>query len=338
VQFHATGDFGSGDVQDLTSAPIIKWSSSNTAVANKPSAGKTTTAAAGTTTIGAQFGSTPASTNLTVSAAKLSSISITTPLTKLGEGTTMQLRATGKFSDGTTQDITSAATWKSSAAAISVSSSGFVTASIPGSATVTATLDGVSASTPSLQVNAVTIKSVTITPASANIAPGTTQAFKATATFGDNTQQDVTNLVQWSSSDASAATVQDFGTNAGVATALAPGTSNISAVFGSVNASTSSLTVNNATPSGLTITPANPNLALGTSQQLTATMTVNGSPVQDVTQVVTWSSSAIATAVVTRSGLVVSAGTNGGTPATITATFNIPGGSTVSGSTTVTVH
>jgi hypothetical protein len=35
---------------------------------------------------------------------------------------------------------------------------------------------------------------------------------------------------------------------------------------------------------------------------------------------------------------VVSAGTNGGTPATITATFDIPGGSTVSGSTTVTVH
>ena len=337
IQFHATGDFG-GSVQDLTSVSNTKWSSSNTGVAAKPNAGKTTTAAAGTSTIGAQFGTTTAATSLTVSSAKLASITLSTPLSKLGEGTSMQLTATSKFTDGTTQDLTSAVTWHSSGSAISISNSGLVTANTPGTATVTATLDGISATTPSLQVNAVTIKSVAITPASASIAPGTTVQFKATATFNDNTQQDITNLVQWNSSDASTATIQGFGAKAGLAASLAPGTSNISAVFGSVNASVSTLTVTNVSPILLTITPANPNLALGTSQQLKATMTFSDSRTQDVTTIVTWSSDTIATAVVISSGLVVSAGTNGGVATTITATFNIPGGGTKPGTTTVTVH
>lgn len=341
VQFRATALFSDNSVQDVTSAPATTWSSSATAVAIKPSAGLTTTVSAGSTTISAKFSGTSPATppTLTVSPAKLSSITLTTPLTKLGEGTSMQLTATGKFSDGTTQNLTSAVAWKSSGSSISVTKSGLVTANLPGSATVTATLDGVSATTPTLQVNAVTIKSVTIAPASASIAPGTTFQFKATATFNDNTQQDITNLVQWNSSAASAATIRDFGANAGLATGLAAGTTNISAVFGSVNASTSTLTVENASPTNLTVTPATPSLALGTSQQMAATMTFSGgNPAQDVTNIVIWSSDNIATAIVTSSGLVVSAGTNGGTPANITATFNIPGGGTIQGSTTVTVH
>jgi len=338
IQFHATGQFSDGSVQDLTSATGIKWSSSNTAVAAKPVAGKTNTAAAGSTTITAQFGSTNASTTLTVSSAKLSTLTLTTPLTKLGEGTTMQLKATGKFSDSTTQDLTNAVTWKASSSILSVSNSGLVTTNFPGSGTVTGSIDSISATTPTLQVNAVVISSVVITPPSASIAPGTTLQFKATATFTDHTQQDITNLVQWNSSDASAATIQDFGTAAGVTTTLGAGTSNISAVFGSVKASTSTLTVNNVSPTLLVITPANPNLALGTSQQLKATVTFSDSSTQDVTSLVTWSSDTITAVVMTSSGQAVSAGTTGGTPTTVTATFTPPGGSPVHGSTTVSVH
>jgi hypothetical protein len=338
IQFHATGQFSDGSVQDLTSAPGIKWSSSNTAVAAKPAAGKTNTAAAGTTTITAQFSSTIASTTLTVSGAKLSTLTLTTPLMKLGEGTTMQLKATGQFSDGKTQDLTNAVTWKASSSILSVSNSGLVTTNFPGSGTVTGSIDGISATTPTLQVNAVVISSVAITPTSASIAPGTAQQFRATATFTDHTQQEITNFVQWNSSDASAATIQDFGTAAGVATTLGAGTSNISAVFGSVKASTSTLTANNVSPTLLTITPANPNLALGTSQQLKATVTFSDSSTQDVTSLVTWSSDTITSLVMTSTGLAVSAGTTGGTPATVTATFTPPGGSPLQGSTTASVH
>ncbi|HVO59405.1 MAG TPA: Ig-like domain-containing protein [Terriglobales bacterium] len=342
VQFSATAEFSDLSVQDVTSAPGTSWSSSTTSVAGKPAAGLTTTLSAGTTTISAKFVSTNATAapTLTVSSAKLSSITLTTPLTKLGEGTIMQLKATGKFSDGTTQDLTNAVTWKSSGSVLAVSNSGLVTANFPGSATVTATLDGVSATTPNLQVNAVTIKSVTITPASASIASGTTQKFKATATFNDNSQQDITDLVQWNSSDASTATIQDFGANAGFATALASGNTNISAVFGSVNASTSTLTVNGVAPTLLTITPANPSLALGTSQQLKATVTFSDGSTQDVTSLVTWTSDTITAVVVTSSGSAVTVGNNGGAgaSATVKATFTPPGGPAKQGSTTVSVH
>ncbi len=341
-QFHASAQFSDNTVQDVTSAPGNTWSSSTPSVAAKPSAGLTTTLAAGTTTISTIFAGTAATAppTLTVSSAKLSSLSITAPLTKLGEGTTMQLKATGTFSDGSAQDLTAAVAWKSSSSAIAVSSSGLATANFPGSAIITATLDSVTAATPALQANAVTIKSVTITPASASIAPGTTQPFRAVATFADNTQQDVTNLVQWNSSDASAATIQDFGTNAGLATALAPGTTNISAVFGSVNASTSALTVKSVTPTLLTITPANPSLALGASQQLKATVTFSDGSTQDVTSLSIWSSNTITAVVVSSSGLATSSGNNAGAGASanVKAVFTAPGGSPKQGSTTVSVH
>lgn len=333
VQFHATGDFG-GSVQDLTAVVATKWTSSDTAVATNPIAGKTTTVTAGSSLIGAQFGSPTASTNLTVSTAKLSSISITAPLTKLGEGTNMQLTATGKFSDGTTQDLSSAVTWKSSGRAISVSKSGFVTANLQGSATVTATLGGVSGTSPTLQVNAVTIKSVTISPGTASIAPGTTLPFKAKATFGDNTQQDVTNLVQWSSSNPTAVTIQDFGTNAGVAAGLATGTTSISAIYGSVKASTSTLAVSKASPSAVIIT-ASPTMTLGTSQQLKASVTFSDGTSQDVTSSVLWSSSDISVLVVTSSGMAMSVATGS---ASISATFTPPSGPPVTSSDSITVQ
>jgi trimeric autotransporter adhesin len=333
VQFHATGQFSDGSVQDVTAAPGITWNSSNLAVAAKPVVGKTTTVGAGASTISAKFGGTTVSSNLTVASATISSITVTSPLTKLGEGTTVQLKATGKFSDGSSQDLTNAATWKSSGSAIAVSASGLATGNFPGSATITASLNGATGKSPTLQVNAETIKSVLISPASATIAPGTVQPFKATVTFLDKTQQDITPLVQWSSSDASVATVAAFGSNPGLAAGLTAGTSNISAVFGSVSGSTSALTVTGASPSTLAITVANPSPSLGTSQQLKATVTFSDGSTQDVTPVVTWASDNILAVVVNSSGLAV---TSGSGSAIITATFTSSSG-TASNSATITV-
>ena len=339
VQFHATGQFGtSGPVQDLTLAPGTHWTSSNTSVAANPSAGKTTTLAAGTTMITAKFGSTTATSTLSVTTATVSAITITTPLTKLAVGTTMQLKATGTFTVGNPQDLTNAVSWKSSSSAIRVSSSGLATANLAGSATLTASLHGVSATTPALQVNNVGAKAIAITPTSASIAPGTTLPFKATATFTDNTQQDITSLVEWNSSDPLAATIDDFGTGAGLASGIAAGTPSISTVFGSVEVSIpSSLTVTGAQPTGLTIS-ATPTMGLGTSQQLTATVAFNDGTSQDVTPLVIWSSSDISVLVVNGTGLAVTAGQPA--TATVTATFTSPlsGNPTATGSTTITVQ
>ncbi|PYQ72847.1 MAG: hypothetical protein DMG04_16050 [Acidobacteria bacterium] len=62
-------------------------------------------------------------------------------------GSTAQFTATATMSNGTTQDVTSSATWQSGDAAIAtVSSAGVVTGVAAGSTTVTATYQSVSGS------------------------------------------------------------------------------------------------------------------------------------------------------------------------------------------------
>jgi hypothetical protein len=76
-------------------------------------------------------------------------------------------------------------------------------------------------------------------------------------------------------------------------------------------------------------------MALGGSQQLKGSVTFNDGTSQDVTALVTWSSSNISTLVVSSSGTAVGAATGS---ATVSATFTSPSGPTASNSTSITVH
>ena len=168
--------------------------------------------------------------------------------------------------------------------------------------------------------------SISVSPGNSTIQPGKTQQFSAVATFGDQSTQDVTSSVTWSSSSTSIATIN----SSGLATAVALGNATISAV-GSDNKTTgtTTLTVSNNILQSIAVTPANPNLTAGQTQQMTATGTFSNNATQDITTTVTWASSNSAIATVSATG-VVSALSSGTT--TITATSG-----TVSGNTNVTV-
>jgi hypothetical protein len=86
----------------------------------------------------------------------------------------------------------------------------------------------------------------------------------------------------------------------------------------------------NATLITITITPANPSIALGASQQFTATGQFSDGSSLNLTRQVTWSSSDVGIAVISTSGLANSVATGS---STITATLN-----GVTGSTQLTVH
>jgi Bacterial Ig-like domain (group 2) len=73
-----------------------------------------------------------------------------------------------------------------------------------------------------------------VTPANPSIIEGTTKQFTATGTFSDNSTQDLTSQVTWASAAPAFATI----TSAGLATAVAPGTSTINATFNGVAGST----------------------------------------------------------------------------------------------------
>jgi hypothetical protein len=83
-----------------------------------------------------------------------------------------------------------------------------------------------------------TLVSLALSPINPSISKGAVQQFTATGTYSDNSTQDVTTSVTWTSSAASVASISNAtGTN-GHATSAAAGTTTITAAVGGVSAST----------------------------------------------------------------------------------------------------
>jgi hypothetical protein len=81
----------------------------------------------------------------------------------------------------------------------------------------------------------VTLTSIAVTPANPGMLSGKTKQFTATGTYSDNTTQNITTSVTWSSSDETVATI---GTSSGLATSVTAGTTTITALSGSITGST----------------------------------------------------------------------------------------------------
>ena len=236
--------------------------------------------------------------------AKLSSIKVSAANANPTVGDTDQLTATGKYRDGSTQDLTSSVTWTTSPAGLAtVSAGGVLTAQTAGAVSVTAAMGGVSGSA-SVTI-APKLVSIAITPASKTIAASTKWQFLAKGTYSDASVVDITGSVSWSSSNPAVATISDTTPTKGLALGVAGGTTNITATSGTIKSTTPAvLTVTSANATSLAISPNPASMALDVSQQFTATATFSDGSTQDVTNVATWSSSTTSVATVTVSGLV----------------------------------
>ena len=321
-QFTATGTFSDGSTQNLTSTAT--WSSSTLTVATISTAGLATSVGTGSTTIQASSGSINGSTTLTVTPATLVSISVTPANPSIAKGKTQQFTATGTFSDGTTQNLSSTATWSSSSVTVAtINTAGLATAADTGSTTIQASSGGVNGST-TLTVTPATLVSIAVTPANPSVPKGGTQQFTATGTFSDGTTQNLTSTATWSSSAVTVATINA----AGLATAGGTGTTTIQAASSGITGNTT-LTVTAATLVSMAVTPANPSVPKGGTQQFTATGTFSDGTTQNLTGTATWSSSAVTVATINAAGLATAV-TIGST--TIQATSG-----SISGSTTMSV-
>jgi 6-phosphogluconolactonase (cycloisomerase 2 family) len=337
LQLVATGIYSDNSTHDLTAA--VTWSSSSSAVASISNSagcgGLATALSPGVTTVTATLGSVSASMTLTVTAATLVSIGVTPMNSTLPNGLSMTLKATGVFTDHSTADLTSAVTWSSSAPAVvsvdNAPASGLATAQSPGTAQLTATLGGVSGAT-TLTVTAATLVSIGVTPANPGLAEGLKAQFTATGTYTDNSTQNLTAIALWSSSNPALASVSNAAGFEGNTTALGTGAVTVTAALGTIQGSTT-LTVTPATLVSIAVTPANPSFAAGTTQQFTATGSYTDNSTQNLTTAVVWSSSSSGVAAVSNAagsnGLATGLGQGA---STIGAAF---GG--VSGSTTLNV-
>jgi uncharacterized protein YjdB len=240
------------------------------------------------------------------------------------------LVVTALMTDGTSLDVTSASTYSSSDATVVQISGHSLSGLKAGSATVTATYQGKTA-TAKVTVTASPLQSISIdgvTPVSL----GQSILITATGVFADGTKQDITAQAAWTSSDTTLATVAlDSVSAKEKVTGVKAGTLSVTAVLSGITGKTA-ITVTAATVAKIDITPVQPILQRGVSQQFQATATYSDGTTGDVTAQATWASSDTAVATVTSSsaGALVRALAAGTT--TISATLGA-----IKGSTSVTV-
>jgi uncharacterized protein YjdB len=328
-QLQAIASMSDGTQQTLSSS--VTWQTSQSAMAAVNAQGVVTAAGQGAAQVSATYQGLTNSASITVVPPVLVSIAVTPASPSLPVGETQQFKATGTFTDGTTQDLTLSATWTSSTATIaSISPAGLASGLVVGSTTVTAVSGTIQGST-TLAVVPPVVTSIAVAPANASITVINTQQFTATGTYSDGSTQDLTGTTTWSSVTPGVATI----TSAGLATGVAPGTTTISATTGGITGSTT-LTVLAPVLVSIAVNPGNPSIAVGGTQQFTATGTYNNGTTQDLTSTATWSSSlpAVATIGSTPSQNLATAVGVGTT--TISATSSATSGS-ISGSTTLTV-
>jgi hypothetical protein len=143
-----------------------------------------------------------------------------------------------------------------------------------------------------------TLTSIAVTPDHpATLTVDYTQRFNAMGTYSDGSTTDISSQAVWASSDPNVATIEN-----GTATGLAAGTTNITVTLDGITSPIIALTV--TTLSSIAVTPNPPNsLAVGSTEQFTATGTYWDGSTQNITNQVTWASDTSATVTIDSNGL-----------------------------------
>jgi RHS repeat-associated protein len=145
-------------------------------------------------------------------------------------GATQQLTASARYSDGTSVDVTAAATWTSSAPSVATVNAGLVNALAAGGTIITATYDGISAAC-ATTVSGPSLLNVAVSRPALTLLSGATQQLTASARYSDGTSVDVTAAAAWTSSAPAVASV-----TAGLVQALTAGSTTITAAYNGFSA------------------------------------------------------------------------------------------------------
>jgi uncharacterized protein YjdB/uncharacterized protein YcfL len=360
TQFIAIGTTNGGASVNLTASSA--WSSSDVKVATVSTSGLATGLSSGTSTITAIFTNPDGSVANGSATFKVAPAAVQEPLisltivpaaqTALAVNQTAQFIAIGTTSSGTSVNLTAAAVWSSSNSAVAtIAAGGLATAHSSGTAAITAiasnpdgtVVSGSAALTVNIPANSEPLVSLSIMPAAQTAqSVNETIQYIAIGTTGTGATVNLTGSATWGSSDAKVATI---GAATGLATALASGTTAITAIAsnpdGTVVSGTASLTVNIAATKeplvSLSVVPAAQTiLAANQTAQFIAIGTTSAGTTVNLTTQSTWTSSSPAVASVNAATGVAKALTSGTTA--ITAIATNPDGSVVSGSAALTVN
>jgi hypothetical protein len=198
LQFTAVAHYPDKTEKDIAS--FATWSSSAVNVAKVDASGIAAGTEIGAAMIAAAIEDMSGSTVLNVSR-DIVSIKVTPASRSIVNGAVQQFTAIGTFSDRTVKDITLSAVWRSSNTDVAfVDAAGrAVAGNVAGTAVISASL-GTKRGSATLKVRRELV-SIKIMPESAMIIPGDTQRFGAIGSYSDKTTQDLTEIVEWETSD-----------------------------------------------------------------------------------------------------------------------------------------
>ncbi len=314
--FTAVTKDGSGNV--LTGRTVTFSSTAPGVATVNASTGVATAVSAGTTSIiaSSEGKNSPAAT-LTVTAVPVATVTISPTTQSVVVGATTPAFTVVTKDAGGNVLTGRAITFNSSNTGVAtIDGSGVATGVSPGTTTITASSEGKTSNNATLTVTAVPVASVTISPTTATVAPGSnTPAF--TAVTKDGSGNTLTGrTVTFASSNPGVATIDP---NTGIATGVAAGTTTITATSEGVTSNSATLTVTPAPVSSVTVSPATQTIVDGNSASYTATLKdAQGNVLTGRT--IAWSSSDITVATVDKSGTATSTG-----PGTTTLTATSEG-------------
>lgn len=236
--------------------------------------------------------------NVTVDPWELLSLAVSPAAATIAVGESHQFMVQGIYNDGTIEDDTWYVTWVSAERDVArihtwpSADPGMATALSPGATTITAVDDYSEMTTTAiLTVTSSVVTSLALTPLVPVRAVGESVAFRVIGTFTDGRTEDLTVTVVWTSSDPAVAIIASPG---GLATAIAPGTSTITATYPDGPSASTSVTVEVLAPAVDSLIPSRgrPGMLVslvGRNLGATSDVRFNGTPatftVQSITQV-----------------------------------------------------
>ena len=338
--FTASGTYSDGSSRPLTAADGLTWTSAEPSIVRIDAATGEATAESpgGPVAIAAAAAGVTGQAAVTVADPTLLSITVVPATVELEIGETVQLDATGTFSDDSSRQLTAAdgLTWTSadpSIVSIDASTGEATAQSSNGPVTITATAGGVTGSARAW-VAPPDLLSIVVTPKAFTLAVGGSHTFTATGSYSDGTSRvlSAADGLVWTSAQPEIVSIGEDG----VATCLAasPLLVTLTAAVGSVS-DTATVTVAPLTLVSIAVTPPTIQLERGQTEEFAAIGTFSDSSIRRLSATddgLTWTSANPSIVSIDASTGEATAESSGG-PVTITATAD-----GITGQATVTVE
>ncbi len=223
------------------------------------------------------------------------------------KGSVRRIKAVGVYKDGKISDISDSVIWSTSDITVSnimkigqnINNKWQVKGIKEGSVIIFATISEGISGTASLTITPSKLESLSIIPSNLFVHLGHVQQFTAIGTYSDGLKKDLTNRVNWSSSDASLPIISNTPGSKGLGISPPAGKITIMAVDPQTNIKGSTvITVTSTKLVAVTVDPVDKKMPLGSGQAFTATGTYVDGTTNDISTSVIWTVSVPSVAIV----------------------------------------